>query len=227
MLSLLVSFAFANDVSAGYLFPGAGSSAKGSVSVGASGGMLFGGGDETTFLTLDASAAPTDRLGLRASFLTAGEGSPTAGLAGTSFGARYLVVATESLRVAPFVMGGVGALTGEDALAGVAAGFSLEAGAPHVWFDCSVPLVGALIAPDGFAEDNVSVIGFPLTALGSELGVNAKVGKQHHFRAGLASAVPVLSYRFQDEHWYLGVTAGTLPVAATFSALSIEGGARF
>ena len=227
MLLILASLAFANDVSAGYLFPGAGASAKGSASVGVSGGMLFGGGDGTTFLTLDASVAPTERLGFRVSFLTGGEGSPTAGLAGGAVGVRYLVVDTEKLRVAPFATGGVGALTGEQALGGLAAGLSLEAGGKNVWFDCSVPLVGALISPDGFAEDNVAVIGFPLTALGSELGVNAKVAEHHHFRAGLASAVPVLSYRYQNEHWYLGVTGGTLPIGATLSALSIQGGARF
>lgn len=227
MLSLLASFAFANEISAGYLFPGAAAADKGSVNAGASGGMIFTGSSPISFVSLDASVAPTDRLGLRASFVTAGDVLPTDGVAGATFGARYLLVNTEKLRVAPFVMAGIGGAPGDVAFGGLAAGVSLEAGGPNVWFDCAVPLVGALIAPDGYAEDSVTAVGFPLTVVGTELGVNGKIGEHHHLRAGLASAVPVVSYRYEASRWYLGVTAGALPIESALAALSIEGGARF
>lgn len=227
MLPLLVSLASANEISAGYVFPGAAAADKGSMSVGASGGVLTTSSEGVSVVTLDAALAPTDRLGLRANFLGAGQGSPLSGVSGATLGARYLVVDKEKFRFAPFGAVAVGSVAGSDTLGGFAAGVALEAGGNTVWFDCAVPVLAGLVTPDGYADDNVTMVGFPLTAAGSELGVNWKVGEHHRLRAGLVSVAPMLSYRYEATHWYVGATAGGIAVPEAPGGLSIEAGARF
>ncbi|MBM4366982.1 MAG: hypothetical protein FJ102_12285 [Deltaproteobacteria bacterium] len=227
MLSLLVSLASANEISAGYVFPGAAAADRGSMSVGASGGMLATSTEGVSVVTLDAALAPTDRLGLRASFLGAGEGNPLAGVSGATLGARYLVVDKEKFRFAPFGAVAVGSVAGGDTLGGFAAGVALEAGGERVWFDCAVPVVAGLLTPDGYGDDTVTVVGFPLTAAGSELGVNWRMGEHHRLRAGVVSVAPVLSYRYEATHWYAGATAGGIALPEAPGGLSVEAGARF
>ncbi len=227
MLSLLVSLASANEISAGYVFPGAAAADRGSMSVGASGGMLMGSSEDVSFVTLDAALAPTDRLGLRANFFSVGQASPLVGAGGASLGARYLAVDKEKFRFAPFGAVAIGSVAGSETLGGFAAGIALEAGSDKVWFDCAVPLVAGLVTPDGYSDDNVTVVGFPLTAAGSELGVSWKMGEHHRLRAGVVSVAPMLSYRYEASHWYVGATAGGITVPGAPGGLSIEGGARF
>lgn len=227
MLLFVASVAFANEVAAGLVLPGAARADAGSVNAGVSAGTLVDVG--VNFVSIDAGFAPTDRLGLRASVLTAGEGDPTSGLLGGTLGVRYLVVDGPRFRLAPFAAGAVGTagegVTGT--LVGWTAGVAFEAGGEHVWFDAAVPLVAGLAVPPGNGDESHAVVSIPYTILGSEVGVTVAVAEDHRVRAGLASIMPTLSYRYAGSPVYAGATVGGLVLPELTVAAAVEVGARW
>lgn len=230
--SLSTSSAHADEISSGDVFPGASDAASGTGSVGGnvtaitSNGGLVGG-----VLGVDASWAPTDRLGLRvvAHGIAAPGDGEVVGVGAGVVGARYLVVDTAHFRLAPWA--GV-AVAGADNTEGAVipgVGVSMEAGGKNVWFDASLPVVAVM--PNA-VDAGVTVVAPTFSVVMMELGVNGRIAEHHSLRLGLESLSVNARYRYEADAWYVGAEASAVAIptmggVGSAGGFTVEGGMRF
>lgn len=227
---LLAAFtlAHADEISSCNFYPGAAPAQEGDASIGVSATGVTEGEFSVGAGGIDASWAPTKRLGFRV--VSHGTGDLSGSGIGTAavglVGARYLIVDQPWLRLAPFVALGVAASSETRTALFPAVGASVEAGSDRVWFDGSMPLVVAMVSDE---VGNVAPV-YALPAL-VEAGVNVRVGERHVIRVGTASLSLNARYRYEADRWYAGAAVGGVVVPG-FETLavgggSLEGGVRF
>jgi hypothetical protein len=215
-LALLFAVAFAADLQPTLALPSAVPIGAGEGQAGL-GALGTGGASPGLAGTLRGAVGITDRLAVNGALEL-----PRGGLL---LGLRYNVVATETVRVAPFVFGiatdDLVTLPGTDAADALSAGLgvAVEAGGRTARFDLSLPLVATGIDPLA----NPLYVPF----VGTSVGVTVHVNARSALRVGVESlASPALSYRYVRERWYLQAT-GLYSVVRGVPMGALEGGLRF
>ncbi|MFZ5478633.1 MAG: hypothetical protein ACOZNI_17815 [Myxococcota bacterium] len=201
MFSLVLA-AFAGEGFSGLALPDATAMEAGAGHVGAAalGYAVVGWDAEAGVLPAwRAAVAPTDRLAI-----TSVGAADLRGAAGT-LGARYVVLDTPGLRVAPWL--GAAAIGGATVSGVAVAGVAMDAGWERVRFDVSLPLTGLAVGEAGVDASDATT-GYWLGAI--EAGATFRLGERNELRVGHTSAMPTVSWRYLGERFYVDASAGTI-----------------